>query len=76
MRTRHINGQAVAAFREIRELSATELAAVLGVNVSTISRVETGARQLSPGKTEALARALGVDSLAITYPVARTAAAA
>jgi len=73
MQTRHINGEAVAAIRELRKMSATDLAVAVGVSVSTISRVETGARQLSPGKVEALANALGVVPKAITYPIARAA---
>lgn len=69
MKTRRINGDAVRAFREIRGLSSRSLAIAVGVNVSTISRVEDGSRQLSPEKVQLLADTLQVNTYAVTYPL-------
>jgi transcriptional regulator with XRE-family HTH domain len=73
MKTRLLNGEAITAFRELRGLSGTSLADLIDVDPSTLSRVESGERQLSPEKTKALADVLQVDVFAITYPKGKAA---
>src|SRR5687768_7266846 len=53
-------GRRIAAAREGRGWSQAQLAAELGVTNVTISRYESGQRQLSTGALDRVANALGV----------------
>jgi DNA-binding XRE family transcriptional regulator len=68
MASRRTNGVAIREFRKALGISQTALAAAVGVNKSTISRIEAGA-QYAPPLTVKIANRLGVPLDAISTPV-------
>jgi transcriptional regulator with XRE-family HTH domain len=70
MSTRKVNGAAVKAIREKARMKGSQLAVAAGMSHAALINIESGRRQASPERTEALAAALDVDIEAITYEVA------
>jgi transcriptional regulator with XRE-family HTH domain len=54
-------GEGVRMLRNIRNLSQVQLAEMAGVTQPSISRIESGSRQVSDAARVRIARALGVD---------------
>ncbi|MBF8265486.1 MAG: transcriptional regulator [Dehalococcoidia bacterium] len=50
----------IRRLREMRALSQRDLAALAGISVTTVNRVETGLRHPIPSTVRKLAQALGV----------------
>lgn len=69
MSTRKVNGAAVRAIREAAQIKGSKLAIDAGMSHAALINIESGRRQTSPEKIEALAAALGCPVEAITYPV-------
>ena len=72
----HINRHALRAFRECRGLTLTELAERASTSQPHLSNIEAGRRVPSGEMIDRLAKALGVDVLALVHIPTETAVAA
>jgi Zn-dependent peptidase ImmA (M78 family)/transcriptional regulator with XRE-family HTH domain len=61
-------GERVRARREAAGLSQAEVAAHIGVDLTAVSKIETGARQVKVDELAGIAQVLGISPLAILEP--------
>lgn len=69
MSTRKVNGASVRAIREAAKVMGSQLAIQAGMSHAALINIESGRRQASAEKIEALAAALGCSVDAITYVI-------